>query len=528
MFDLFPPDTTPEIVLLTAGPVGNIAVGPGDVLYGVVQTDSPILNLFAFALSGDWAGQVIASAPIDSAAFAEAPTGVLGHGPNGIIDRRTGETLLGYVDVTGAPTSLGRPAHEVAAVSGDLASRDLASVDMVLRDPDGHNDWHLTIDRDPTSPGFFQGEVPAAPSSHGGAVVWTSVGPPEDPSADIPTPSEPVVAVLAADGTGTWYSLDDGWQVAASDLDGTILVRFTDSTVELARLDPPQRFDFLDGRAEPRQRVQFAETLPTTLTTAAPCALEDLDIVPTADGAMGTLYGALIVRNTGAQPCEVSGVPDVAFLDDANGVVSSTDPALLGRTADAIVLEPTSSAVARLGPIGSNVCGGNESSQFRLTTTRGVVQVPFAAGGPVQPDSCSPSGYTPPGPGTLQVEPFAPIEPNASISLNANLEVTLEAPPTVRGGEVLQYDVVMTAVGDRVVISDFDCPIYEEALGAVVAHHLLDCNGSDGIGIAPGESVRFHIELPIPPDANPGRTTLSWQPIEPVGTEVTAEVTIVV
>ena len=129
------------------------------------------------------------------------------------------------------------------------------------------------------------------------------------------------------------------------------------------------------------------------------------------------------------------------------------------------MLEPTSWAIARLGPIASNVCGGNESSQFRLTTTGGLVEVPFAAGSPVQPDSCSPSGYTPPGPGTLQVEPFAPIEgSNAPVNLPENLQIALEAPSTVRAGEVLKYDVVLTAVGDPVVISDSDCPIYAETM----------------------------------------------------------------
>ncbi|HEX2783643.1 MAG TPA: hypothetical protein VHN36_08660, partial [Ilumatobacteraceae bacterium] len=135
LFDPFSPtspDNPPTPVLLDATPAGNIAAGPGDVLYGVVQGTDPLMSLDAFALSGDRAGQVILSAPISAAAFAEAPTGVLGHGADGIIDRRTGELLLAYVDQTGVPTSLGRPAHDVTITAGDPASRSL-----VVHDPDG-------------------------------------------------------------------------------------------------------------------------------------------------------------------------------------------------------------------------------------------------------------------------------------------------------------------------------------------------------------------------------------------------------
>jgi Protein of unknown function (DUF4232) len=526
------PDTPPQPIHLDVAPVGNIAAGPGDVLYGVVQGTDPLMSLVAIALSGDRAGQVVASAPISAAAFAEAPNGVLGHGADGIIDRRTGELLLGYVDPTGTSTSFGRPLHDVAITAGDLASGNL-----VVHDPDGAHDWPLMITHDSEGPGLQYADPPAAPSSHGGAVVWTTVGPPEDPSADVPTPTEPVIAVLAADGTGTWYSLTDGWQVAASDLDGTLLMRLNGSTVELARLDPPQRFDFLDQSAAPHQRVQFAATLPTTLATARPCTIDDLEAVPSAEGAMGTTYGVLYVRNKSDQPCQVSGVPDVAFLDDAGNIVQSTDPALLGQSqgAEKIVLERDSWATALLGAIASNVCGGNESSQFRLTIDGKSTIAPFAVGGPLQPEQCSPSNTETPVAGALEAQPYAPVQESTDLpNPFDNLDVTLDVPTTVHPGDVLRYDVVMTAKsgpsnGDKpaisVVLSD-DCPIYRESLVASIGEFLLSCNGSDGILIAPGESVRFHIELLIPADAALGPATLTWTPVEPTAAPVTASITI--
>ena len=393
LIDPFAPSVSPQPVPIDVVPTGLIAAGPGDVLYAVVQGEFAEMSIDAIALSGDRAGQVVASRSVRSVEFAEAPTGMLGHGADGIIDRRTGEPLIGYVDVNGAPVSLGRPAHTIVTAAGGLKIGDL-----VVSDPDGRHDWHLVVDRDPLWPGPNDGDEPPAPSSHGGAIVRTTVGPPDGVASDFPTPTEPVVAVLAADGTGTWYSLVDGWHVAASDLDGTILARLNGSTVELARLDPPQRLDFLDQPAAPHQRVEFAETLPTTLTTAAPCALADLDIVPTAGGAGGTMYGGLYVRNKSDQPCEVSGVPNVALVGDAGEVVSSNEARLDQSGTDSVVLEPDSWALATLGPIASNVCGGSQSSTLRLTTSGGVVEVPFAVGSPVQPGACDASAYTPPGP----------------------------------------------------------------------------------------------------------------------------------
>lgn len=508
-----PPSVPPQPVQLDVATTDSVAAGPGDVLYAVVQGDGIDMSLDAIALSGDRAGQVIASAPVPAVEFAEAPTAVLGHGAAGIIDRRTGKTLLGYVDLTGAPITLGRPGHQV------VADGDLSTGDVNLKDSDGTHDWHLTINRDSSfdaSPTV--GGSPPAPSSHGGAVAWTSVG-----------QDEAVVAVLAADGTGTWYSLADGWHVAASDLDGTILVRLNGSTVELARLDPPQRIDFLDQPAAPNQRIAFATTLPTSLTTADPCTIDNLEIVPTEEGAMGTSYGILNLRNKGSAPCAISGVPDVELLDAAGNVVQSTDPSLVAQSGgQSIVLVTDSWATSLLGAIANNVCGGNESSQLRFTVGGKTSSIPFAVGRPVDPQQCIPSEIHDPVAGALAVEAFAPVQLHeSSTSPLADLQIGIEADPTVKAGEILHYDVVITATDTPFVVDQGNCPIYTETLGTASAQLLLNCNSSNAILIGARESVRFHIELPIPADASLGATTLTWTPIEPTGTPVTSSVTIV-
>ena len=156
------------------------------------------------------------------------------------------------------------------------------------------------------------------------------------------------------------------------------------------------------------------------------------------------------------------------------------------------------------------------------------IAVPFAVGGPRDPNSCDLSTNTLPGPGSLAVQPFAAIEANADQpGPFDNLDVAIETPATIRAGEVLRYDFVVTAQTNPQVISDSNCPIYTEALGAATGQFLLSCNGSDGITISAGETVRFHMELPIPANAATGPATLTWTPIEPGGPPVTATVTIV-
>jgi hypothetical protein len=513
LINRYSPGDPPQVIPLAAALVGtSIAAGPGDVLYGVVQDNDTAMSLDAFALSGSQAGHVIGGAQLPSQDIAE---GVLGHGPDGIIDRRTGTLLLGYVDVDGKPTSLGRAAHDLTTLSGSVTTGDLT-----VHDPDGAHNWHLAITPDPTSPSASTTGATPAPSSHGGAVVWT----------DLPTSgsTEPVIAVLAADGTGTWYSLADGWQVAASDIDGTVLMRRTGNTVELARLDPPQRLDFLNQPAAPHQRVEYAVTLPTTLTSAAPCTIDNLAVAPTTEGAMGTTYGVLSVRNKGGQPCQVVGAPDVALLDDAGIVVQSLDPAVLAdASAPPVVLEPDSWATSVLGPIASNVCGGNQSSQFRLSIGGGSVTIPYEVSRPFDSQQCDPSNNKAALPGALQVQPFVAVQPNTDGAPAFDfLQVTLDAPATVRAGDVLRYDVVMTAPSSPQSLDSRTCPVYTETLGTASGQFLLNCTSGNGVLIDTGETVRFHVELQIPANAAPGAATLAWTPIEPAGTPITATVTI--
>ncbi len=205
------------------------AAGPNEVLYGLRQGPEPTdLAMVAIALAGGRPGQVVAtSPPLDINRYVELPTGALGLGPSGVIDRarQVGEQLTGYVDFAGQPL--------------DFAGPPLVTIDDdVVRIDDGSLAWPLEIERHPDSPTPFAGESPPAPTAAGGAVHWTGIGPPDDPSNDFPANTINVIAVLTPDGSGEWYRLPDGWSVAASDVWGTILTRRTGDQVELATLTP--------------------------------------------------------------------------------------------------------------------------------------------------------------------------------------------------------------------------------------------------------------------------------------------------
>jgi hypothetical protein len=195
-----------------------------DVLYGLTQSGVDT-SMVAIPLSGPSAGQIVRSVPVSSAAYTELPVGAFGLGPNGIVDRvrKVGTQLIGYVDAGGNP---------------DAATVTIDEHKVVTRA--GTTSWSLGIDRDPAWQSGLVGPAPAAPSIGGGAVYWTEIGGPADTTSDYPDMTLPVIAELRADGTGSWWSLPDGWHVVASDTSGTVLAKATGDGLTLARFLPHQ------------------------------------------------------------------------------------------------------------------------------------------------------------------------------------------------------------------------------------------------------------------------------------------------
>jgi hypothetical protein len=117
-------------------------------------------------------------------------------------------------------------------------------------------------------------------------VYWTELGPPVDPTFEYSGATLPVVAALYADGTAQWWSLPDGWFVAASDQWGTILAHATQDTYELALFPGDAgRFPQPAATAPPNDGATGSDrpcTTPDGLTIPGPVAGSELMILSAA------------------------------------------------------------------------------------------------------------------------------------------------------------------------------------------------------------------------------------------------------
>jgi Protein of unknown function (DUF4232) len=285
--------------------------------------------------------------------------------------------------------------------------------------------------------------------------------------------------------------------------------------------------------ARVNQRLEFAVTLPTELRTAPPCSVKALQVVPSADGALGTIYGLLEVHNISDTACEVQGVPFIELLDTEDRIVHSTDPSNVEDKTPPVVLVPNSWVQAILGGIASNTCGGGQSATIRVRWHDGVTTQPLEVGRPPDPASCpgiqdrrTPGDLQQPGTGFAPA--FAAI-PSTPDYVQSALTTTIVAPPSARAGQVLNFAVQMlNSSENQTVFVSGSCPIYEAALSTAKITMFLNCGGIGGAGILipSGSGVRFEMQLQIPADVPTGPQTLTWTWAEPAGRTATATVDV--
>jgi Putative peptidoglycan binding domain len=207
-------DVVPQFIVAT----------PGPVVYGLAEAGGGGLEFVAVSLVGANAGHVVARRPVaDPGQYLELPLGAFGNTADGVVDRvrQPGAVMIAHVDASGSP---------VTVAAGPLWQ--IGGGNVVTN---GSRQWTLAIERHPAWAPQFAGESPPAPTSNGGGVYWTFLGPPIEGTEFSQT--MPVVAVLGADGTGAWHTVPTGWQAVASDVGGTVFARRVGDTVELARLD---------------------------------------------------------------------------------------------------------------------------------------------------------------------------------------------------------------------------------------------------------------------------------------------------
>lgn len=235
------PDGPPVRTVALAEPLSSIVFGPGDVLYGFGEVAPPVegsampeaLRYVAVALSGARQGQVVAENRLDVNTYLELPWGPFGHGPDGVIDRlrRVNEVVAGYVDPNGDAAEWTEPTAAPLAPIPDLTANPL-TIDTL----DGATSWTLAITRAPDNATDFVGPTPPAPTSGGRNVYFDRIGA-NLTGGDFGPSAIPVIAILEPGGSGTWVRLPDDWSVVASDVWGTVLMRTTDTAIELALLD---------------------------------------------------------------------------------------------------------------------------------------------------------------------------------------------------------------------------------------------------------------------------------------------------
>ena len=219
--------------LAVGGPDGIVYV----VLHAGRQTSQSATEIVAIPTDGPRAGRTVGTASINLVNYTHTHPSVLGLGPTSVIDKRTGESLIDYVDSTGEPlqVQLPAPAYPLAQ-SIDIWSTFETGLDVAPANGSSPK-WHVEVDREPTASGGL-GHFPEPTAiDYGRVLVTTAIGP--NLPGDYGSPTQQVIAVLEPDGSGSWWSVPDGWSLEAADLYGPLYTRITDNTLEIARPPSP-------------------------------------------------------------------------------------------------------------------------------------------------------------------------------------------------------------------------------------------------------------------------------------------------
>ena len=332
---------------------GVLAYGPGDVIYTTVQGESiDDFAVVAMPLSGDRVGEVVASEPANINRYLEYPPSSFGHGAAGVTMRRDGgEVAIGYVDVDGNPTTLDVEPTFYETDRALMGSGSTATVTGAT----GTN-WSLSINRHPDAAETYAGPSPAAPTTGGNGVFWTHIGPDLAPEIDFGEPSQWVVAELRPGGSAIWWSLPDGWTIAASDIWGTVAVRQTDDRLEIALVDFAA-----DGSAP-------ADTTTTTTTTSSSSTVPTTTVPATTAVAWQTL------------PWEAAGIERDCSDEESVGCTQI----LVDRDGSTVSYDPTTRTLTRhtTPPITAQVDAGLGTVYLHLLGPDDVVYLNVDAADP--------------------------------------------------------------------------------------------------------------------------------------------------
>lgn len=255
------------------------------------------------------------------------------------------------------------------------------------------------------------------------------------------------------------------------------------------------------------------QPLPESPTETAPaCADAELDMLarfsaPT-EKQRNAVAGILEIRNTGDRTCQVKST----FSWFPAGVPSSGDDPFKDFKPHVVArLAPGELAVASLSWGGQECSGTSELDRIRVIphSDSGLGERIVPAAGLVRGRCDQPAGDR----GSGGHAYTATKHPEREV---ARLAATLEAPASIRKGDVLKFSVTLANPTDRPVSfgrPGTPCPVVSFGFG-VVAHlesHLLRCDEVPGRAIAPGDAVTFEFEVRESAESEePGSPHLGW------------------
>ena len=280
-------------------------------------------------------------------------------------------------------------------------------------------------------------------------------------------------------------------------------------------------------------RVDFGVTVPTKVRSARPCSVADLQFVPGVGVGAGSAYASISVRNRSDTVCSLDGAPLLSLLDDKGVIWNSTGSAVdTSQPATTIVVVPNS--WARVAPLylGSSCGGYGRTTELRLMLPShgGTTSITWTVG-TAGPDRCvddGPQKPPAPHPASLPRIPFTPVGPLVSADTlgQRDRRIDLHLPVSFRRGDLLRYTVVISARSAHgAPLWDPYCPLFRQTVDHRTGPtYELNCPAAPFL--RQGEAVAFQMQLRVPADTPLGRTTLTWQLIEPQQDPITATVTI--
>ncbi len=271
---------------------------------------------------------------------------------------------------------------------------------------------------------------------------------------------------------------------------------------------------------------------PTVIPAGThPCQAADLRPVFGGISALtgGQLAASILFGNRSATACVLQGVPAVQLFDSGGHQIPLTTTASQGMPSDPVLVQPGTADVQahipRAGIAYAEIdwqthdgagfpCAPipQEGTAVAMSLPGGGDSLRIAVSDPMSRWSSIAPCY-----GRLAVSSFqrwpAP-EPSPTPNPLESLAVVIDAPSSVSRGSVMHYTVTLRNTDTQPVVFPADCPVYGQwAADSTQAFakdfYLLNCRP---VGtIAPGQSVRFAMQMAVPSATGPGQYTLTWQ-----------------